>query len=83
MDRPIPSMNTYPAVILLKVSDGRRGDSQQMPTYRYEGLTGANVFSKAVLGDFPETELMWSHVKQSARGQFTGEPAKSVEILIR
>jgi hypothetical protein len=79
-DRPIPSANTYPAVVLLRVSDGRNRGSQQMPIYRYEGLTGANVLSKAVLGDFPETELIWSHLKQSARGQFTGE---SAEILIR
>src|SRR5271156_1588828 len=78
-DRPIPSMNTYLAVILLKVSDGRNGDSQRMPIYRYEGLTGANVFSKAVLGDFPETGSIWSRLKQSARGQFTRQ---SAEILI-
>lgn len=83
MDQPIPSADTYLAVILLKVSDGRSGHSQRMPTYRYEGFAGANVFSKAVLGGLPETELMWNHVKQSARGQFTGESAKSAEILIR
>ena len=46
MDRPIPSMDNYLAVILLKVSEGRSGDSQQCRRTDMKDLQGQMSFQK-------------------------------------
>jgi hypothetical protein len=80
VDQPVPSMQTYVGVVLSRTSAGQGAQQQRTPTYRYEGLVGANLISKSELIRMVGTELAWSHVAASAKGQITG---KRAEIVIR